>query len=375
MFWKVIDRFRCLMQQPRKGSDMRLHKRAWSAVAVSLQLIRFFLIVASAAGYSALAGNAKEDSVSTALHLYIQTNKSPRTGILFGRLVSIDSVAEIWTVGAIAGNSDLRLGCPFAKPCLAYIVLREGLDLGSTIDRWFPESSGFTKSGSITINHLLLNSSGIRDYVPLIPVHPDSVVTPASSIERAYRHKALLFEPGTGFEYSNTNFNMVGLILERCTGKSIAQLFDKYFGTIGPSLRLDDGKGNYPEGYLRPWPYHWSAPGFAGGFVGTAEDAMRVFAYIAAQPEFRTMTRWYLPDGTIARETTDNLLGLGLFGKKHFAGQGEAVVYEGNMGPCQMILARVGGCICYIASSAEVDPPKLSQLFQRLIAVSMRPRR
>ncbi len=251
----------------------------------------------------------------------------------------------IWTEGAINKENDLRLGCPTAKPCLAYIVLKERIDLGLTIDKWFPEDSGFTKSRSITIKHLLLNSSGIRDYAQLVPMHPDSVITPGNSIDRAYRHQPLLFEPGTGFEYSNTNFNIVGLILERHTGKTVVQLMRKYFGLYAPSLRLDDGKGSYPRGYLQPWPYHWSGPGYAGGFIGTATDAMRTLAYIASQPEWKIMTQWYAPDGSRSMEQNGNLLGLGIFGKSHFAGLGQAVVYEGNMGPCQMILARVSGSV------------------------------
>ncbi len=316
-----------------------------------------------------IAGESRADSVSAALHRFLQSDTGGRAGILFGRLDSNASVPKIWTEGAISVQNDLRIGCPFAKPCLAYIVLKEGIDLDWTIDRWFSEGDGFTKSHVITVKHLLLNSSGIRDYAQLVPMNPDSAITPASSIDRAYRSQPLLFDPGAGFEYSNTNFNIVGLILERYTGKTVSQLFREYFEPVAPSIRLDDGKGNYPRGYLRRWPYHWSSPGYAGGFIGTASDAMRAFAHIASQPEFNVMTRWYATDGSTAKDG-ENLLGLGLFGKLHFAGQGKAVVYEGNMGPCQMILARVRGSVFYIASSDDIGPARLSELFQNLVGIS-----
>ena len=318
-----------------------------------------------------LARGAGTDSVATELRRYLQTDTNYHTGILFARLDSGASMARIWTEGAIEKENDLRLGCPTAKPCLAYIVLKEGIDLGTTIDQWFPENSGFTKSRSITMKHLLLNSSGIRDYAQLVPMHPDSVITPLNTIERAYRHQPLLFEPGSGFEYSNTNFNIVGLILERYTGKSVAQLIRQYFGRYAPSLRLDDGKGSYPRGYLQPWPYHWSGPGYAGGLIGSATDAMRTLAHIASQPEWNLMTQWYAPDGSRSMQQNVSLLGLGIFGKPHFAGFGQAVVYEGNMGPCQMIVARVRGTVFYIASANNIGPAQLSGLFQRLIALSI----
>jgi hypothetical protein len=334
-------------------------------------LSRFLFIALTLSANTSTLEGAGKDSVSAELHRYLVTDSSRSAGILFGTMVGPDSPPQVWTEGAISKDNDLRLGCPTSKPLLAYLVLKEGPDLDSTIDRWFPEESGFTQSHSITIKHLLLNSSGIRDYVTLVPINPDSAVTPTNSIDRAYRNQALLFKPGTGFAYSNTNFNMVGRILELRTRKTIQQLFHQYFGAYAPSLRLDDGKGNYPQGYPRIWPYHWSAPGYAGGFIGSAADAMRVFSFVASQPEFRIMTRWYSPNGSISKEAGENLLGLGIFGKSHFAGRGEAVVYEGNMGPCQMILAEVEGRVFYISTAHQVELPKLSELFQKLINISL----
>jgi hypothetical protein len=338
-------------------------------LSIGLRSFLFLVLIVSAI-ISTVEG-ASKDSVSAALHRFLLTDSSKCAGILFGTMAGPDSRPQVWTEGAIVEDNDLRLGCPTAKPLLAYLILKEGPDLDSTIGGWFPEESGFTQSHAITIKDLLLNSSGIRDYVTLVPINPDSAVTPANSIDRAYRNQPLLFMPGTGFAYSNTNFNMIGRILELRTGKTLQQLFHQYFGAYAPSLRLDDGKGKYPQGYPRIWPYHWSAPGYAGGFIGSAADAMRIFSFITSQPEFKIMTRWYAPNGLISKETNENLLGLGIFGNSHFAGRGEAVVYEGNMGPCQMILAKVEGRVFYISSAHQVELPKLSELFQRLISITL----
>jgi hypothetical protein len=164
---------------------------------------------------------------------------------------------------------------------------------------------------------------------------------------------------------------MIGRIPELRTGKTLQQLFHQYFDAYAPSLRLDDGKGDYPRGYPRTWPYHGSAPGYAGGFIGSAADAMHVFSFVVSEPEFRIMTRWYAPRGSISKQASENFLGLGIFGKSHFAGCGEAAVYEGDMGPCQMILVRVNDSVFYISSSQQVGLPKLSELFQRLIDRSL----
>jgi hypothetical protein len=155
------------------------------------------------------------------------------------------------------------------------------------------------------------------------------------------------------------------------TGRSVPKLFQVYFQTYAPSLRLDDGKGDYPKGYANPWPYHWSAPGYAGGFIGSASDAMRAFYFISTQPEFKQMAQWYTPNGLASSEDTENLLGLGIFGKCHFAGRGQAVVYEGNMGPSLMILAYLRGSVFYITTTRSVNSVTLSELFQKLIQSSL----
>jgi hypothetical protein len=330
-----------------------------------------YLVLALFFGGTATPQIASQLVVSTQLHEFLAADSIHNIGILFGRLDSLGAKPQVWTEGPIVSNSDLRLGCPTAKPLLAYIALKVGIDLGSAIDLWFPEDSGYTGARRIRVKHLLLNSSGIRDYVSTAPIHPDSTFTPDNSIERAYRHQPLLFEPGTAFDYSNTNFNLLGRILELSTGKSVPQLFRENFSAYAPSLRLDDGKGNYPGGYPIPWPYHWSAPGFGGGFIGSATDAMRVFCFVATQPEFNQMTQWYTPNGSISSETSESLLGLGIFGKSHFARTGQAVVYEGNMGPSLMILARVRGSVFYIATTHNMEPVKLSDLFQKLIQSSL----
>lgn len=343
------------------------HRMAWT------RLSRFlgYLTLGLSAGCTATPQVAHQPGVSADLHEFLMADTTKGAGILFGRLDSLSAIPHVWTEGAISNNSDLRLGCPTAKPLLAFVALREGIDLDSAIDRWYPEDSGYTGARRIRVKHLLLNSSGIRDYVSLAPFHPDSTFTPVNSIERAYRHQPLLFEPGAHFDYSNTNFNLLGRILELSTGKSVSQLFRDHFHAYAPSLRLDDGKGKYPNGYPNPWPYHWSAPGFGGGFIGSAVDAMRVICFVAAQPEFKQMTQWYTPTGSISSESSENLLGLGILGKSHFAGLGQGVVYEGNMGPSLMIIARLRGSIFYIATTHTMEPAKLSELFQKLIQSSI----
>jgi len=232
--------------------------------------------------------NRSDDLILSEMNSFIKDD-GINSGLLFG--CSVDGKISIWTVGAISKDDELRVACPTSKPIISYLILQSGIDLNTPIRKWFPEEDGFTLSDSITVKMLLLNSSGIQDFVRLVPNHPDSIVTVEQTINIAYKNKELLFKPGTGWEYSNTNYNLLGLILEKESKKKFEKLVLENFHTKAPSIRMDDGKAKYPKCYMNPWPYHWAAPGYAGGMVGTAEDAIKVFEYISMQKEFSVMVQ------------------------------------------------------------------------------------
>lgn len=284
---------------------------------------------------------AQEDSVILKMNTFIKGDSS-NSGLLFG--YSDNGKINIWTVGAISKNDELRVACPTSKPIICYLILKSGIDINTPISKWFPEKDGFTSSNFITIKMLMLNSSGIKDYVRLIPNHPDSTITIEQTIALAYKNKKLLFKPGTSWEYSNTNFNLLGLILENELKKSYEKIVIENFHSVAPSLRMDNGNAKYPKGYMNPWPYHWSAPGFAGGLICTAEDAIKVFEYISKQKEFIEMSKSYNCDGST---TQTDRWGLGVYLDSNFNGLGRAIYYDGNMGACKMDIYILNNKVFY----------------------------
>jgi hypothetical protein len=284
---------------------------------------------------------AQEDSVITKMNSFIKDD-GPNAGLLFG--CSDKGKIKIWTVGSIDKQDELRVACPTSKPIICYLILKSGIDINTPISKWFPKKDGFTSSDSITVKMLMLNTSGIMDYVRLIPNHPDSIITIEKTISLAYKNKNLLFKPGTSWEYSNTNFNLLGLILENEYKKSFEKIVIENFHSIAPSLRMDNGKGKYPKGYMNPWPYHWSAPGYAGGLICTAEDAIKVLGYISKQKEFSIMSKSYDVDGSYA---SFDRWGLGVYLNSDFNGLGKTIYYDGNMGACKMDFYLINNKVYY----------------------------
>lgn len=294
------------------------------------------------------------NEINQILNEYIKSTDSENSGIIIGVIDFKTNQIFIDFQGEISKTNDLRLVCPASKPAISYMILKENININSTIDKWFPEERGYEKSNKITLKMLLSNTSGIPDYVGLI----DSSVscTPQYTIDVGYKNRKLIFEPRDSVLYSNTGFNMAGVILEKESSKSVNMLIDKYFKNIAPSIRMDDGKGNYPKGYPNLWPYHYSQSGFAGGLIGTIEDYLKMMSYIVQQAEYKIMTDWVI-------ESNGTKWGLGFFG------QNDIVMYHGNSGVNYSMLLIINSKIVYLHTTNELNYDKFQNLLNKTIPI------
>jgi D-alanyl-D-alanine carboxypeptidase len=129
----------------------------------------------------------------------------------------------------VAVDEDTRVGSvtkTFTGTLILQLVDKGKLKLDETIERWFPQ---LPDARQITIRELGSMSSGIDTYTdnptfqneyfadPTRVWTPQELVAAGTSLPRQ-------FAPGHGFFYSNTNFVMLGLIIEQVTGKPYAQV-------------------------------------------------------------------------------------------------------------------------------------------------------
>ncbi len=97
----------------------------------------------------------------------------------------------------------------------AVLILQEQgkLKLDDAVGKYVP---GLTRGEEVTIRQILSHTSGYQDYWP-----EDYLMTPmmkpaaAQQILDTWAKKPLDFEPGTKWQYSNTNFVIAGLIVEK----------------------------------------------------------------------------------------------------------------------------------------------------------------
>ncbi len=132
-------------------------------------------------------------------------------------------------------------------------LVREGkLKLNDAVDRWFPHMAG---ADEITIRQLGDMSSGINSYsidgsiVDRYLTRPRTTWNPWTLIDAGIAAPRK-FPAGNGFFYSNTNFLMLGKIIEEVTGRPIRQVMKRrIFKPLGMNST------SYPGGMALPRPF------------------------------------------------------------------------------------------------------------------------
>lgn len=120
------------------------------------------------------------------------------------------------------------------KAFVSVLVLQleaEGkLDIDDAVEKWLPGL--VPNGGAITLKELLNHTSGLFDYtadetfaVELLSA-PGRSWTPQELLALAFAHKPF-FAPGRNWTYSNTNYIVLGLLVEKLTGKPLAQVLQE----------------------------------------------------------------------------------------------------------------------------------------------------
>lgn len=231
-----------------------------------------------------------------------------------------------WVTGLGTGDPAMTVsagGVTRSMTCdvLYSLVERGTVALDDTVAEWV---ESYPNAQDVTLGQLCDSTSGIRGYLP--SVFPRILANPErvwSSRELAAYglSKGRAFEAGTRFSDSDTGYVLLGIVLERVTGSSLARLYDEHvftplgmsdsrYSTAAPtegalggsySTTTSDGAVNCAEpldlSSLSP-----SAGGAASGVQSTVSDlATYVQALAAGARGYDTADRF-----TDARPTGSN---------------------------------------------------------------------
>lgn len=214
-----------------------------------------------------------------------------------GVTLLIAKKGEIIFSGA-AGMANLELNVPMKADnvlrigsitkqftAIAILMLQEQgkLNIQDDITKYLPSYP--TNGKKITIEHLLTHTSGIRSYTSL-PDFMQKIRDDKSTSEmlKVFKDKDMLFEPGTEFNYNNSGYFLLGVIIEKVSEMTYEDFIEKnIFEKIGMKNsyygRADQIIPNRASGYemesgeVVNAPYlSMTIPYAAGSLLSTVED-------------------------------------------------------------------------------------------------------
>ncbi|MEV4128357.1 serine hydrolase domain-containing protein [Nocardia sp. NPDC049707] len=273
-----------------------------------------FALTACDSGTDSAAPRQLSDSDRAAVRHALEA--AVATG-LAGVQVVVTEDGRDWTASAGVGNTEsgavfpdnavVRVGSntkAFVATAMMQLVAAGTVELDAPVERYLPgvvRGEGID-GNRITVRNLMQHTSGLPEYLelPELDVDYDVMLTQhhdaADLVQRALSTMPAHFPPGAKAEYSNTNYLLVGMVLERVTGHPVAEevtrrvieplgLRHTYFPATG-DLDLRDP---HPQGYepdngkrvdVTRLDTTWA--GAAGALVSTGGDLNRFFTALLA---------------------------------------------------------------------------------------------
>jgi len=207
----------------------------------------------------------------------------------------------------------------------ALLMLQEQgkLSLDDKVGKYIPD---LTRANEVTVRQLLSHTSGYQDYWPQDYVMPGMLkpVT-AQQIMDTWAKKPLDFDPGTKWQYSNTNYVIAGAIAEKVAGMPLWQfLQQRVFKPLDMQSAYDIDRAKLesadPIGYYRfalgplhPAPKEGPGWLFAAGEIAmTAEDLAKWDISIIDQKLLKPSSYAQLSTDTLLTNGVSTRYGLGI---------------------------------------------------------------
>ena len=227
--------------------------RPRTAVALFAVLIAFSI-------FSSAQGSSREiDEIFSSL----KSTNAPGAAVLVlrnGHVVFRQGygVTDLRTLHPIEPNTNFRLASftkQFTATCIMILVHDGKLHYDDHLTDIFPEFPAYGKA--ITIRNLLNHTSGLPDYEDLLMAQypntpPERIpqILDAGVLKLLEQQSAGKFPPGSQWEYSNSGYAVLAMIVEKVSGKPFGKfLHDRIFAPLkmNNTLAYEKGKNEVPH--------------------------------------------------------------------------------------------------------------------------------
>jgi len=229
--------------------------------------------------------------IDTAAADVLKTTGVPSASIAVvkdGRLAYVNAYGQAALDPSVSATPEMRysigsISKQFTAAAVLLLAEDRRLSLDDRVAKWLPN---LTRAGEVTLRQVLSMTSGYQDFWPQDYVMPPMMQpTTAQHIMDGWAKIPLDFDPGTQWQYSNTNYVIAGAVVERVSGLPLMEfLRRRIFARLGMTSVVDSdqaalGPGDpmrylrYALGPPRPAPKEGRGWMFAAGELAmTARD-------------------------------------------------------------------------------------------------------
>lgn len=167
-------------------------------------------------------------------------------------------VTDLRTLGPIGAETDFRLASftkQFTAMCIMLLVHDGKLHYDDHLADFFPEFPAYGRP--ITIRNLLNHTSGLPDYEDILtrqyPSTPDNQIPQIHDVgvlKLLEQQTTPKFPAGSKWEYSNSGYVVLGLIVEKVSGKPFGEFLEERIFTplhMTGTLAYEKGKNVVPH--------------------------------------------------------------------------------------------------------------------------------
>ncbi|MFE3830434.1 serine hydrolase domain-containing protein [Streptomyces sp. NPDC059092] len=256
------------------------------------------------------------------------------------------------TTKSIQSDEHFRIGSQtktFTAATVLQLVDEGRVSLDTDIDTYLPGTvTGNGYDGTrITVRHLLQHTGGIAAYDPMVSLglaEPDGTYKLATLVKEGLK-RSPVSAPGAGFTYSNTNYLILGMLIEKLTGAPVHKaVTSRIIEPLGLARTVFPAPGNRAlpapavNGYhgVRIGSFYFWTPvisydpsvfSSAGAMISTLEDLGTFYQALTAG---RVVSAAALEEMEKAPDVTGGIYGLGVFRTALSCG-GEAWGHNGGV--------------------------------------------
>jgi CubicO group peptidase (beta-lactamase class C family) len=230
----------------------------------SLRMVIFLSVFAVAQTSSAQVTLAKVSSTQIdAIFSSLKSSNAPGAAVLVvrnGRAVFRRGygAANLRTMHQIDAHTNFRLASftkQFTAACIMLLARDGKLHYDDHLTDFFPEFPPYGKP--ITVRNLLNHTSGLEDYgelmmkqYPNMPPEKVPQIHDAGVLQLLEQQTATKFSPGSKWEYSNSGYAVLAMIVEKVSGKPFGQFLQERIFTplkMKNTLAYEKGKNEVPH--------------------------------------------------------------------------------------------------------------------------------